>query len=164
MMDIQAQIGSLLERRRARLPAVQKEVDRWETLVHEIGVLNAVVDELRNHPRTPAEVKQGLDGFQTEEVRRDIAKAIELLHVLEARYARSTINIGVSGRARVGKSTLLQSMSGLTDEQIPTGVGLPSLSEILCVRHTMSPRSMYAEQDTEGCSRTGAANHTQRTH
>jgi hypothetical protein len=125
MMDIQAQIGSLLERRRARLPAVQKEVDRWETLVHEIGVLNAVVDELRNHPRTPAEVKQGLDGFQTEEVRRDIAKAIELLHVLEARYARSTINIGVSGRARVGKSTLLQSMSGLTDEQIPTGVGLP---------------------------------------
>jgi hypothetical protein len=125
MMDIQAQIGSLLERRRARLPAVQKEVDRWESLVHEIGVLNAVVDELRNHPRTPAEVKQGLKGFQTEEIRRDIAKAIELLRVLETRYARNTINIGVSGRARVGKSTLLQSMSGLTDEQIPTGSGLP---------------------------------------
>ena len=39
-----------------------------------------------------------------------------------------------------------------------------NLSEILCVRHTMSPRSMYAEQDKEGRSRTGAANHTQRTH
>ena len=124
-MDIQAQIGALLERRKARLPAVQMEVDRWELLGREVGALNAFVDELRNHPRTPAEVKQGLTGFQTEEIRRDIAKAIELLRVLEARYARSTINIGVSGRARVGKSTLLQSMSGLTDEQIPTGSGLP---------------------------------------
>jgi len=35
------------------------------------------------------------------------------------------VNIGVSGRARVGKSTLLQSISGLTDDQIPTGSGIP---------------------------------------
>lgn len=124
-MDIQAQIASLLARRRTRLPVVQREVERWESLGGEIGVLNAVVDELRNHPRTPAEVRQGLTGFQAEEIRRDIAKVIELLRVLEARYARGTINIGVSGRARVGKSTLLQSMSGLADEQIPTGSGLP---------------------------------------
>lgn len=125
MTGIQQQISSLLDRRRTRLPVVQKEVARWQSLDCEIGMLNAVVDELRNHPRTPAEVKQGLTGFQPQEIRRDITKAIELLRVLEARYARKTINIGVSGRARVGKSTLLQSISGLTDEQIPTGTGLP---------------------------------------
>jgi hypothetical protein len=124
-MDIQTQITSLLERRRQRLPLVQKEVERWQQLDQEIALLNAGVEELRNYPRAPAEVKQGLAGFQTEELRKDIAAAIGLLRILETRYARPTINIGVSGRARVGKSTLLQSISGLQDEQIPTGSGLP---------------------------------------
>ena len=45
--------------------------------------------------------------------------------MLEARFARDTVNIGVSGQARVGKSTLLQSVSGLGDDQIPTGQALP---------------------------------------
>ena len=45
--------------------------------------------------------------------------------MLEARLARDTVNIGVSGQARVGKSTLLQSVSGLGDDQIPTGQALP---------------------------------------
>jgi len=125
MTDVQTRIAALLERRRAHLPLVQSEVERWKRIDQEISVLDALVDELRAHPRTPAEVKHGLAGFQTEEVRKGIASAIELLRALEARYARGTINIGVSGRARVGKSTLLQSMSGLADEQIPTGSGLP---------------------------------------
>ena len=50
---------------------------------------------------------------------------MRLLRVLEARLARDTVNIGVSGQARVGKSTLLQSVSGLGDDQIPTGQALP---------------------------------------
>ena len=70
-------------------------------------------------------MKQALGAFRSEDIRKDIAKAIELLRVLEARYSRKTINIGVSGRARVGKSTLLQAISGLEDEQIPTGSGIP---------------------------------------
>lgn len=138
MTDIQGRIAALLERRRVRLPTIAGEVERWKRLDQEIGVLEAAVDELRAHPRTPAEVKHGLAGFQTEEVRKGIASAIELLRVLEARYARGTINIGVSGRARVGKSTLLQSMSGLTDEQIPTGSGLPVTAVRSRIFHSMA--------------------------
>ena len=42
---------------------------------------------------------------------------------------------------------------------------LPSLSDILCVRHTMSPRSMkYVEQDQQRQSHPGAANHSQRAY
>jgi hypothetical protein len=40
-------------------------------------------------------------------------------------FTKDAINIGVSGSARVGKSTLLKSISGLTDTQIPTGDSLP---------------------------------------
>ena len=59
------------------------------------------------------------------QAREGAAEAVRLLRVLEARLARDTVNIGVSGQARVGKSTLLQSVSGLGDDQIPTGQALP---------------------------------------
>lgn len=42
---------------------------------------------------------------------------------LEKRFNRETINISVVGRARQGKSTLLQSISGLADEVIPASNG-----------------------------------------
>jgi hypothetical protein len=38
-----------------------------------------------------------------------------------------------------------------------------SLSEILCVRHNMSPRSMYAKQDTKEETGSGAAQYSERT-
>ena len=59
------------------------------------------------------------------QAREGAGEAVRLLRVLEARLARDTVNIGVSGQARVGKSTLLQSVSGLGDDQIPTGQALP---------------------------------------
>ena len=52
--------------------------------------------------------------------------------VLE-RASRDTVNIGVSGVARVGKSTLLQAISGLEDNQIPTGDSVP----VTAVRSTI---------------------------
>jgi len=36
-------------------------------------------------------------------------------------FSRSTLNIGVIGRARQGKSRLLQSLTGLGTEEIPSG-------------------------------------------
>ena len=42
---------------------------------------------------------------------------------LEKRFNRDTINISVVGRARQGKSRLLQSISGLRDEVIPASNG-----------------------------------------
>jgi hypothetical protein len=39
-----------------------------------------------------------------------------------------------------------------------------SLSEILCVRHNMLPRSMYAKQDTKEETSSGAAQHSERAH
>ncbi|HEX8299062.1 MAG TPA: hypothetical protein VF594_07860, partial [Rubricoccaceae bacterium] len=47
------------------------------------------------------------------------------LAAVRTRFQRPTLNVGVSGQARVGKSTLLQTISGLGDDQIPTGNNLP---------------------------------------
>ena len=125
MNEISRRIAELLGQRRCRLPLVRKEIERWRRTDDAIEKLEAVVHDLRRHAGTPLEIKQGLAGLQTEDLRKGISQAIDELRVVEARYARGTVNIGVSGRARVGKSTMLQSISGLTDQQIPTGKGLP---------------------------------------
>ena len=91
--------------------------------------------------------------------------------MLEARLARDTVNIGVSGQARVGKSTLLQSVSGLGDDQIPTGQALPVTAVRSRIFHTPDLRRAtlrlhsfdtfvadvlapyHAELDSRGCRR-----------
>ncbi len=45
----------------------------------------------------------------------------ERIGLLAQRFSRRTLNIGVVGPARNGKSTLLQQITGLTPEEIPSG-------------------------------------------
>jgi len=55
------------------------------------------------------------------EVRRTLQIERENLAKLKARFLRDTLNIGVVGRARQGKSLLLQSLTHLTRAEIPDG-------------------------------------------
>lgn len=50
-----------------------------------------------------------------------IQKSLEKLSKLSSRFQRETLNIGVVGRARQGKSRLLQSITGLVSGEIPDG-------------------------------------------
>lgn len=54
-------------------------------------------------------------------VKNKLEQETAILSQLKARFARKTLNIGVVGRAGQGKSQLLQSLSGLTNAEIPTG-------------------------------------------
>ncbi|MGB9495465.1 MAG: transposase [Azonexus sp.] len=72
---------------------------------------------------------------------------------------------GGRGRPPIGLTRMLrmyvvQQCFGLSDEGVKD-----SLSEILCVRHNMSARrSMYAKQDEQEETGSGAAQHPERTH
>lgn len=123
--DVSARIRAVLDDRRRQLPALRAEIEWWSRTDDQLATLAGAVRELAGHPNTPAELRDGLAGFRVQEAREGVADAVRLLRVLESRFSRETINIGVSGQARVGKSTLLQSISGLDDGQIPTGKGLP---------------------------------------
>ena len=65
-------------------------------------------------------------------IQSSINEELGALGKLKNRFARHTLNIGVIGRARQGKSRLLQSLSGLSEE-IPTG----SLTDCTAVRSTI---------------------------
>lgn len=65
-------------------------------------------------------VSRDLNGIQEE-----IFHLKTSLSNLIRRFRRDTVNIGVAGAARQGKSTLLQRISGLKDTEIPTSDELP---------------------------------------
>jgi hypothetical protein len=125
MTDVAISIAEILKQRRMALPLVKEEIVGWQQRDAWIANLDAAVRHLREHATTKSELKQTLAGFDVQDLRKDIGRVLSLLSVVEARYERGTINIGVSGRARVGKSQLLQTISGLDENQIPTGSGLP---------------------------------------
>ena len=122
--DTEARIAAILADRRRLLPGVRAESARWQAVDEQVAALAVAVEALRTHSTTPAELREALV-LPFAQAREGAGEAVRLLRVLEARLARDTVNIGVSGQARVGKSTLLQSVSGLGDDQIPTGQALP---------------------------------------
>ncbi|MFJ3761939.1 hypothetical protein [Streptomyces sp. NPDC090080] len=125
MSDISAAIAALLEARSRQLPAVERESARWKTLGAHFDDLEAALADLRTHTTPDPDLAASLTFPQLPEIRAGAAEAAVSFQVIASRFTRTTVNLGVSGAARMGKSTLLQSVSGLDDRQIPTGDGIP---------------------------------------
>ncbi|MFJ3304280.1 hypothetical protein ACIPSA_14350 [Streptomyces sp. NPDC086549] len=128
MGEIADRIEALVAARHSRLAALDLEIGTWSGI--EAG-LTRITEALHAPPDAPAAgpFERRPDTAAPDpgavELRAAVAATLDDLRAARARFARDTINIGVSGKARVGKSTLLQSISGLTDEQIPTGPDIP---------------------------------------
>jgi hypothetical protein len=124
-MDFQRELNEIIKNRGNNLPRLEKETGKLRSLLDRGQTILGLFQSLKDTPNVPASI--GLDkaimfignGLKSLEEQKS-----QLEH-LTRRFERKTVNIGVSGQARVGKSTLLQSLSGLDDDQIPTGVVLP---------------------------------------
>lgn len=68
-----------------------------------------------------SDVRDRLEELQPRPLVDSISTELSNLRRLHQRFSRSTVNVGVVGRARQGKSRLLQSMTGLTTLEIPDG-------------------------------------------
>jgi hypothetical protein len=62
-----------------------------------------------------------LDHINCVSIINQIDTELSALEKLKSRFSRRTLNIGVVGRARQGKSRLLQSLTGLSKTEIPDG-------------------------------------------
>lgn len=124
-MDIALQISNILKNRKANLPEIEKQIHRWQIMKENFNSLDSTLDTVISDAETPDELRTVLKNVDTAEIQNSIPKVLADLDSLKERFSRDTINIGVSGQARVGKSTLLQSISGLGEEQVPTGDNLP---------------------------------------
>lgn len=90
------------------------------------------------------EIKIVLDDLLPASI-RDLAQ-------LERRFSRPTLNIGVVGNAGQGKSTLLQRLTGLSDDEIPTGAkgdctGATAIIENAQVAEAYADIEFYSEPE-----------------
>lgn len=138
MADIQKQIRNVINKRREQLPLIDVRIQQAQEVGKGLTELNSAFADLANHPKATDELQTYLRDFQQHPFRQWIASSIDQLIIAQARLARETINIGVSGQARVGKSTLLQTIAGLTDEQVPTGSDIPVTAVRSRLRHSIT--------------------------
>lgn len=125
---LQERIEGIIEERKKFLPNVRAQCVSIRERKKQISNIVARIEDLEQCSSKIDDEQVG----RLNEIKADLIGALktydelnERLSNLEARFSRDSINIGVSGEARVGKSTTLQSFSGLSDAQIPTGSGLP---------------------------------------
>ena len=119
--ELRKRLDEIVARRHAQLPLVQERIDRLDAVDRHVRDLVAAAGDLPPEWLSMPEINGALDRLRDSEIRTSLATARASLVGVKERFARETINLGVTGRARVGKSAMLQSVSGLGDAQVPTG-------------------------------------------
>lgn len=138
----------MLDARRSQEPLVEREIAYWENIQALLGQLDRVVRDLRDDESGNPAIAQVAD-LDVPVLRTVASQTLAALAHVRARVSRKTINIGVSGRARMGKSTLLQSLSGLGDNQIPTGEGPPVTAVRSRIFHSLTQSRAVLTMHTE---------------
>jgi hypothetical protein len=122
--SLDQQLSSLIQARGKQAKTLDAAIGGWQSLGGALRGLSGALAGLAGHPDAPA----GLDAVRSQldalPGRIDV-EVVPRLQRVQRRFSRSTLNIGVAGEARVGKSTLLQSLTGLGEDQVPTGDTLP---------------------------------------
>jgi hypothetical protein len=119
-MDRTTLITSILEKRKPlaqRIQLVEGNLKTLSTALHQ-------VEQYRNHLLKQVDdpnVIGKLEEISFSNIQLTIASELEALTKLKNRFSRDTLNIGVVGRARQGKSRLLQSLTRLSAAEIPDG-------------------------------------------
>lgn len=119
-MDRSTRIANILEQRQPLALKIEKIEDNLKILSAKLQLFEKHRNLLLTQVE-PATVIGRLREIDVSQIQLNIASEIEALTKLKNRFSRDTINIGVIGRARQGKSRLLQSLTGLSVVEIPDG-------------------------------------------
>lgn len=134
MSEIKDKLDAILAKRAKRLKDIDAAIEAWtgrETALQEV-LAKTEAAELANPDARGATTQIRAAADAVGGILADYAS-------IRVRFARPTLCIGIGGAAGMGKSTFLQSATGLTEGQIPTG-------ELYC---TTAVRSLIENSDTE---------------
>jgi ribosome biogenesis GTPase A len=102
-------------------------------------VLPGLLDELSGLGSADDQASHG-----TRELLSEIAAMAADIEMLMARVSRETINIGIIGRALAGKSTLARSITGLSENVIPSSRFVPTTAAFSEIVNSSGPSSVTA--------------------
>ena len=145
--DIRASIAAALDRRRAQREPIGRLQAAWlalmesvETLVSTLGETGERFAGVRQPTAEQATVAREIQAEPGAAEIRDLLRAITALTpdlvAIKNRVDRDTVNIGVIGRAKAGKSTLLRTITDLGEEAIPSTELNPTTAARSRILHT----------------------------
>jgi ABC-type glutathione transport system ATPase component len=115
-----AQIARIIEERQPLAIKVEEVENNLQALSSALHVLDQHRSQLVSQA-DDVETRGRLEEINLTTVQSEINTELAALSKLRTRFSRKTLNIGVIGRAGQGKSRLLQSLSGLSSDEIPSG-------------------------------------------
>ncbi len=144
-------IDNIIEERGKQVRVIDRYIDNINYINGGIKELKAALDNLLQHPQVTKELKSRLQEFGSASASwtGEIVSALDRLENVKNRLARQAVTIGCSGQARVGKSTLLQTIGNLPEEAIPTGKGIPVTAVRSRLRHSHERKAILSLRDRE---------------
>lgn len=118
--NLEGIVASIRDIRATKRPEVEENLKKIDNLLAAIRTTRGRADSVAaQYP----DLKEALRGISFNEAENLLGKARTACEAALVRLRRDSINIGVAGKARQGKSQILQMLTGLGDAQIPTGDG-----------------------------------------
>jgi len=116
MSDIKTRLSEIIADRSVRAEKIGGELKKW----HEIRLqIKGTLDKFRRAEEHNPDLSSDYSSVLDQALRK-ISGVIADYERELARFERKSLCIGIGGQARVGKSTFLQSVTGLGEDQIPT--------------------------------------------
>ena len=114
---IVARIRDVRAQKRPDIEKNLQKIDALLTALHDADARRKVISA------SSPELAMTLQGVSFNDAENRLLEARAACETALTRLRRESINIGVAGKARQGKSQILQMLTGLGDNQIPTGDG-----------------------------------------
>ena len=142
-------IDNIIQERGKQVPVIEQQIENINQIYAATQELRDALDYLLQHPQVTEELKSRLQEFGSvsSSWTEEITSAIARLENAKNRFARQAVTIGCSGQARVGKSTLLQTIGNLPEEAIPTGKGIPVTAVRSRLRHSSESKAILSLRD-----------------
>lgn len=152
MSTVAKEIDEIIRQRQSRLPKVESIRKQCADLRDPLNEVEMALEELfllsvdnKDLEDACLECRIGMQRLRNdfEELEKDI-----LLNM--GRFRRKTINIGFAGTKGTGKSFILQKLSGLTDNEVPSGEGLPVTAVRCTINNSQENKAhvtFYNEKD-----------------
>jgi hypothetical protein len=128
MLEITSIIDEIISKRKANANVPQQILEKLKSLESKIKQFRGLQQTIKTPSDNAFYADQNISQFDFTILGDRITQQREIWELLLQRLNRDTINIGVIGLARQGKSTLLQKITGLTDDEIPSSDRMPCTS------------------------------------
>lgn len=121
---IQERIRAIINQRQPLALRVMKARENLSSALDSFGKFRFLCREIFQNKELAGEFDGVLHILgEADKVTGDAEKCLAELRHIQHRLTRGTLNIAVIGRARQGKSRLLQTITGLSADEIPDGNG-----------------------------------------